>query len=189
MAQGAYLANLYASANGHQWHNNFAWGSQRNLCQWYGVYCNCTLAQMRECELKIDLSSNGLTGILPDLRENRFVRDNRTYIVSALSVHNNQLSGTIPSTFHTHVALNKTLHIDLSFNQLVGTVPVLSSLSPANEDILLDLRHNKLSGSLQVGNVAVQKFDVKNFLPQSNDGNQFDCPISELETSRPFILW
>lgn len=61
--QYQFLTELYNLANGDMWKNNTNWlvaNDTITLCDWHGITCSGKWVQ------KIDLSSNGLGGPLPD---------------------------------------------------------------------------------------------------------------------------
>lgn len=61
--QYQFLSELYDLTSGEMWANNTNWlihNDSITLCNWYGVTCSGKWVQ------KIDLSSNGLGGPLPD---------------------------------------------------------------------------------------------------------------------------
>lgn len=58
-----FLSELYDLTSGDMWANNTNWlvhNDTITLCDWYGITCSGKWVQ------KIDLSSNGLGGPLPD---------------------------------------------------------------------------------------------------------------------------
>lgn len=56
-----FLIELYNSTSGDDWKNNTNWlANDTSICDWFGVTCAGKYVQ------KLDLSSNGLGGPLPD---------------------------------------------------------------------------------------------------------------------------
>lgn len=167
-----YLKELYASTGGGtHWKNNFAWNSDRDMCQWYGVGCDCdfnnTLNRM-VCDVNVDLSNNHLKGFLPSVRT-AFDSKSKNFVLKSLVLHNNFLSGSIPADSH----LPRT-SFDLSYNRISGTVPPLFSPFTSAS---IDLRHNRFEGRL-ISNPG-QKLKLSNFQPYSEDQNRFTCPIPD----------
>ncbi|KAA8522306.1 hypothetical protein F0562_012979 [Nyssa sinensis] len=121
---------------------------------------------------KINLSSNALSGLIPeflgDLPNIRFLdlsrNEYRGAIPSALfkncyktkyiSLSNNNLSGSIPSSI---VNCSNLLGIDLSFNHLGGGLP--SQVCDIQSLRFLSLRSNVLTGSVQDQILACQSLE------------------------------
>lgn len=166
-----YLFELFASTQGLNWNHNFAWLSERRVCQWYGITCQCSSSL---CNLNIDLSSNNLVGTLPDLRNNNFNHNNTLYVVNSLILSDNKIAGTMPNFFPNIIPDN--FELDVSFNQLSGTIPHNGILS--RNIARLDLRHNSFTGFFHTNMEQWSKnVYIRSFQKQSEDQNKFECPI------------
>lgn len=84
MTERDILIALYDATNGDAWTNNSNWCSDADLSEWYGVYTDYQGRVM-----SIDLSSNNLTGSLPDEIGN-------LEVLWTLNLYNNELTGEIP---------------------------------------------------------------------------------------------
>ncbi|KAF7813010.1 receptor-like protein EIX2 [Senna tora] len=98
----------------------------------------------------IDLSSNGLTGVIPielgDLVE-----------LVSLNLSRNNLRGEIPYDIGRLVSLE---FLDLSRNHLHGSIP--SSLARIDRLSMLDLSHNRLSGRIPIS-TQLQSFNASSY--------------------------
>ncbi|WP_203337289.1 hypothetical protein [Nocardioides limicola] len=61
---GALLA-VYAATNGPAWTDRRGWGTDPNVCAWYGVWCHPDDDAARNLVRGLFLDGNGLTGALP----------------------------------------------------------------------------------------------------------------------------
>jgi len=130
------LVDLYHSTGGENWFYRslgalpggtgypalYNWNVTNTPCSWTGVTCNGNVVT------KIILSYSDLTGTLPNSLVNLTG-------LTELDLHNNQLTGTIP-TLPTGLTL-----LDLSYNQLAGAIPSLPTGLT-----WLDLSRNQLTG-------------------------------------------
>ncbi|EOY10966.1 Disease resistance family protein / LRR family protein, putative [Theobroma cacao] len=85
--------------------------------------------------LLLDLSSNQLSGEIPDCWENR--------ITSILNLANNNLTGIIPRSFGSMPSLES---LNLRSNNLFGKIP--SALQDFAKLMILDLSENQFNGSI-----------------------------------------
>jgi Leucine-rich repeat (LRR) protein len=119
----------------------------------YGTVPGC-LFQLPELEI-LHLSGNGLTGHLPDLRENSMLYD--------LVLSHNRLEGSIPESILFHSWKN----LDLSVNKLSGKLDQKMNAA-SNESSKLSLSINRLSGLVQPDFEGFSSVDIL-------EGNLFDC--------------
>jgi len=149
-----FLTELYTLTSGEMWVNNSNWlvnDNDTTICDWYGITCSGKWVQ------KLDLSSNGLGGPLPDqwervpylesidLASNKILGTLSASIgnlsLSSLILSGNSFRGTIPSTIGN---INSRL-LYLDNNQFTGTLP--SSLAMKSlQGFTLDL--NKVTGTI-----------------------------------------
>jgi uncharacterized protein (TIGR02145 family) len=123
------LVALYNATDGLNWTNNTNWLSAP-LTTWFGI-------TMENDRVKtIDLSSNNLTGTLP--QELGYLTE-----LKELTLDYNQISGNIPSETGS---LSNLERLYLKSNQLSGSIP--STLGQLGNLILLNLSVNELSGAL-----------------------------------------
>ncbi len=123
------LVALYNATGGLNWTNNTNWLSAP-LTTWFGI-------TMENDRVKtIDLSSNNLTGTLP--QELGYLTE-----LKELTLDYNQISGNIPPETGS---LSNLERLYLKSNQLSGSIP--STLGQLGNLILLNLSVNELSGAL-----------------------------------------
>jgi Leucine-rich repeat (LRR) protein len=121
----------------------------------HSSYLNCSY---------VDLSTNQFTGTLPrelsptiryfDVSENGFqgplpgIRDDYHTVISTLKFSDNHFTGTLPESFAK--AITRTLYLDVSSNQLSGTIPEFSLPWGAVDASLQQLifSNNTFNGSL-----------------------------------------
>ncbi len=120
------LIQLYDATNGDQWTDNSDWKST-SLDTWKGIVLTSDGQNVRE----IVLSSNGLTGNLPNISLPK---------LEVLQLQTNQISGNIPD-----LSLPMLENLQLFDNAFVGTLPSLSGCP--NLEILL-LYTNQLEGNI-----------------------------------------
>lgn len=133
-AERDVLMSFYMYNGSPFWTHSSGWGGDPNSnpCTWYGVTCTASGDHV----VSLDLSSNNLTGVMPNLTglataPNVAIRLQGNHFTGAIpalpssisqfSANNNQLAGTIPdlSGFASLTTFN------VSFNQLSGAVPAL----------------------------------------------------------------
>ncbi|KAL3803685.1 hypothetical protein HJC23_003739 [Cyclotella cryptica] len=130
------LKHIYKNLGGEWWINNSGWlDNETDHCEWFGIVCN----QMGQVS-QVNLKSNNLTGEL-------FYND--TWGVGYLfgdllnlekmDLAMNKIHGIFESW--QFIDLSKLVHVDISENQLTGTVDIL--LSPSI--LYLNLSHNAFS--------------------------------------------
>lgn len=100
--------------------------------------------------ISLDLSSNSLTGEIPD-------QITSLLALVALNLSKNSLTGRIPEDIGLLTRLD---FLDLSRNNLVGAIP--SSLSQLSNLGVLDLSFNNLSGRIPKS-TQLQSFDVSSY--------------------------
>jgi Leucine-rich repeat (LRR) protein len=127
------LVDFYHYTGGDDWNVNEGWlGEEGSECDWYGIRCHRWDTSPSHVS-SIELTTNGLTGSLPDsLPDLTRLR--------SLRLNGNSLEGPIPMAL-TEMAELGGLH--LAGNRLSGPVPgELLDLGLGR----LDLRHNQLNG-------------------------------------------
>ena len=125
-AERAALAALYNATDGDNWTRNTNWLSAAPVGTWHGVFTN-EFGRVKS----MSLSSNGLSGSLPDLSALTNLR--------SLRLDNNDLSGPLPDLSK----LTQLTVIYLPGNELSGPIPDLSALTNL---YYLYLFSNQLSG-------------------------------------------
>ncbi len=149
------LEELFAATGGDGWRRNDLWGSAAPLGRWHGVTTDSDGRVVR-----LDLSSNGLAGVLPaaigrlthlrhlDLGRNDLVGELTRSIgeltrLEVLDLQNNRLYRQLPAEIGQ---LTELRHLDVKRNGLWGRNPdELWQLENLQE---LDLRGNRMSGTL-----------------------------------------
>ena len=161
------LVALYNATNGPNWLNNDYWLSDRPIAEWHGVTTDVT---GRVVEL--DLSSNGLLGLLPselaDLEN-----------LKRLRLSDNQLYGNVPSALGT---LENLVSLDLSSNDLMGYLPrELGQLSDLDDIALAD---NGLLGCIPEGLRIVTDNDFNRMLLPfcGDEDDAFSRALDEIRT-------
>jgi Leucine-rich repeat (LRR) protein len=151
----AALMDLYNSTGGPNWTNKTGWGTDCNVCGWYGVTCN---SAGRVVQVK--LGQNGLSGFIPASIGN-------LTNLNELWLNYNQLSGSIPPQLGK---LSNLSYLTLSVNQLSGPIPPEFG-NLANLEHLL-LTDNQLSGLIppELGNLANLRYLFSDF-------NQLSGPV------------
>jgi len=156
MTQRSALMDFYTHTEGHDWHDNFGWNTEEDVCKWFGVACNDegfvkTISLRRNnlsgsltpklSSLKylqvLDLSENVIGGSLP--KEFGDLRDSLEMIYA----FSNQFNSSIPTEF---ALLKKLKVLSLDDNELTGTIPEDLYLNDQME--LFDVGSNHLSGSI-----------------------------------------
>jgi len=127
------LVALYAATNGSNWYRTAGsmWLSDAWVCFWDGIQCGGKAGDMHVTG--VILPSNGLTGVLSDLKGLNHV--------TTIDLSDNSINGNVPSSLAQLPALRSLV---LSKNQFAGQAPELfvngSSL------IVADLSSNFLTG-------------------------------------------
>lgn len=103
------LAVLYFGMTGSDWNNHTNWLTSEHCCDWYGVTCD----RYRQWMEALDLTKNVVAG--PILHEIVFFDQ-----LVALTLSNNQVTGTIPSEQLGNMAHLSILYLEN--NLLTGTV-------------------------------------------------------------------
>lgn len=132
------LIAFYKATNGDNWKNSTNWCSDKPISEWYGVYTNDN-GRIEH----LDLSSNNLSGVLPDEIGN-------LQELTAFSVEWNNLSGTIPTSIER---LDKLQIFRISCNNIEGPIP--EGIWRLTELIWFMAGSNKLNGTLPetIGNL------------------------------------
>jgi hypothetical protein len=99
---------------------------------WDGITCNLAADGSSLVITHMDISSQGLTGVLPSQITHL------SHLIT-LNASSNQISGTLPDT----LGASNLVSLDLSFNALTGPIPI-SLGSPRMNHLRLD--DNRLSG-------------------------------------------
>ncbi|BFG22001.1 hypothetical protein CerSpe_082750 [Prunus speciosa] len=115
----------------------------------------------------LDLSSNDLTGSLPDLTN--------LSSLEVLRLNNNKFSGAISGTHFSK--LSKLQVLDLSWNDLAGSLPDLTNLSSLEE---FNLYNNQLSGGIPESIGRMSKLKTIDFHMNSLEGVILETHFSKL---------
>ena len=146
MTERDILIALYDATNGDAWTNNSNWCSDADLSEWYGVYTDYQGRVM-----SIDLSSNNLTGSLPDEIGN-------LEVLWTLNLYNNELTGEIPVSIGK---LTELRNLDLSQNQLTGGLP--SEVGNMQNLVYSYLSNNQLTGTVPESLGRLTSLEYMNF--------------------------
>ena len=202
------LMALYKATNGDNWTNKTNWCSDKPLDEWYGVYTN-----NNDRVLIIDLSSNNLSGVLPDEIGN--LQELESFNVSGnniggsipesignllklkdFSAEYNKLEGTIPESIER---LTNLLAFRITKNSIEGSIP--GSIGQLTQLVLFMAAHNKLSGTIPEGVKDLKELKIfqidRNNIEGVIPGGFADLPLLEqlqltgnhLSGSIPFKLW
>ena len=125
------LMALYKATNGDNWTDKTNWCSDKPLNEWHGVYTN-----NNDRVHIIDLSSNNLSGVLPDeigsLQE-----------LESFNVNNNNIGGSIPESIGN---LSKLETFSVEWNKLEGTIP--KSIGKLTKLSIFRITKNNIEGSI-----------------------------------------
>ena len=148
------LLNFYSNTDGINWIQSDEWGETNTPCSWHGTRCRDGGV------IELNLNDNNLTG---------FIQEDISVIntLEAISLGNNQLSGSIPDLS----ALKNLWSISLPNNQLTGSIPPLAKLTNLGS---IDLNTNKLTGTIPDLSTLTKLHNLKLFL------NQLSGPIPDL---------
>ena len=155
MTERDVLIVLYDATNGDAWTNNANWCTDADLSEWYGIYTDYNGKVS-----SINLSSNNLTGTIPDeignlealwtlnVPYNQLTGEIPASIgkltnLWSLYLYRNQLTGSIPPELGN---MKQLVYCYLNDNQLTGTVP--ETLGNLTELEYMDFGGNMLSGDL-----------------------------------------
>ena len=156
MTQRSALMDFYNHTEGHEWHENFGWNTEEDVCKWFGVACNDEgfvktisldennlsgsltpkLSSLKYLQV-LDISENAIGGSLP--KELGDLRDSLKMIYA----FDNQFTSSIPAEF---ASLKKLKVLSLDNNELTGTIPEHLYLNDQME--VLDVGSNRISGSI-----------------------------------------
>lgn len=130
------LATIYFALGGDTWIENDSWLSTVvPLCEWTGVSCGDDSTLVRT----VDLSSNGLSGTLPD-------ELNLLKALRVLNISGNSIGGSLPPGFFN---LFKLEEINLSGNLLTGSLPEEYGNDGSFESLkTLNVCSNKITGTI-----------------------------------------
>ena len=149
------LVALYDATDGSNWIDNTNWLQTCDVCTWYGVTCD---ANSRIVEL--DLSANGLSGILPaeigNLSELRVLNLSGTASPAFRSpedikdiTKNAQGDGLLTGAIPPEIGnLSQLEVLDLSNNNFTDTIP--SEIADIPNLTILNLSDNSLEGCIPV---------------------------------------
>ncbi len=134
------LTALYEETNGHGWDYRDNWLTDAPLGSWYGVEVD-----QSGRVVGLDLSWNGLTGVIPP------ELGNLTHLAFLNLSVNNRLTGPVPETFAT---LHELTVLHLHDCDLTGPIP--AALGNLNGLESLQLDDNRLTGPIpaELGNLA-----------------------------------
>jgi hypothetical protein len=156
------LGVLYYATNGEFWPDIQFLNPNVHECDWYGIACNTTDVNV------LDISGKNLTGTLPLEIESL----TNLYL---LRLRDNFISGTLPDRIFK--SLDKLIWIDLSENQLGGTIPQNVGNFSVVEDLYLS--NNRLQGHVPFFP------NMQRLLLDQNKLTSFD---SQYATSAPFLV-
>jgi len=135
------LAVLYYATNGANWVNNENYLTDVFECMWHGVACNNETKVVN-----LTLASNNMVGNLPSEIAS-------LTSLERLNLKDNKLSGDyVRPNLCNHTKLEA---LDLSFNDLSGTVPFIDSA--CNKLTLLRVSHNFYTGTLSTSVNSLSK--------------------------------
>jgi len=123
------LKQLYDGLGGDDWTNKRNWLTNAPIDTWYGV-----TVDSRGSVTELDLSNNGLAGVIPP-------RIHKLEALESLDLGGNALTGRIPLEIG---ALRSLVTLNLRDNSLRWKVP--AELQFLDNLVTLDLRNNQLSG-------------------------------------------
>ncbi len=188
-ADSLVLVTLYNFAKGASWFDNTGW-LQAPVSQWHGITLNSNGRVM-----SIDLSDNGLAGLLPtplgtleELEELDLSYNDLTYSIPAslanltvlreLILWGNRLSGAIPPELGQMPALEK---LSLFLNQLTGQIPPeLGNISTLK---WLYLDFNQLEGT-----IPAELANITGLVELFVDGNSFTGELPLELTTFPSLI-
>ena len=125
------LTELYHTAGGRHWKNNWSWTTDRPLDSWTGV-----TTDRHGRVTKLDLSGNGLEGTIPSSLGN-------LSNLKELNLSGNKLTGSIPAELGN---LRNLETFELGYNDLTGSIPPqLGNFSNLRQ---MDLNENQLTGTV-----------------------------------------
>eukprot|EP00547_Thalassionema_nitzschioides_P016852 CAMPEP_0194241774 /NCGR_PEP_ID=MMETSP0158-20130606/7527_1 /TAXON_ID=33649 /ORGANISM="Thalassionema nitzschioides, Strain L26-B" /LENGTH=551 /DNA_ID=CAMNT_0038976727 /DNA_START=62 /DNA_END=1713 /DNA_ORIENTATION=- len=128
------------------WENHGGWLEASDECEWHGVECGAKGSGFENMVTRIQLTSNGISGSLPnDLAI-------LSSSLSSLVLEDNSLSGAIPDDIGQLMLLTD---LNLSGNQLIGNLPeVIGELESL---VLLDLSQNTFISTIptEIGMLSV----------------------------------
>ncbi len=130
------LVALYNGTNGSSWTDNSNW-LIGTVDTWFGISVNGSRVS------QVQLSGNGLSGIIPSSIDSLFV-------VTDVNLSHNNLSGTVPVVSKMALLTN----LDLSFNSLTGTLP--ASLGTLPNLSIVDFSSNNFSGAIPTAYGSLQ---------------------------------
>ena len=129
------LEALYTSTNGANWTTKTNWAADIPAATCLTGLHGVTLNE-RWSVWKLDLSSNNLTGSIPEDIED-------LHVLNTLDLSDNGLTGSIPEDLeHVH----DLYVLNLSENSLTGSIP--EDVGHLHQLRTLDLSHNSLTGSI-----------------------------------------
>ena len=180
------LIALYASTNGDNWTNKYAWLDDGAGCSWWGVFCLIVKVDVevvpgvtRKCNFPfvefIDLTSNNLIGSIPPelghLSNLRRLRLSGNWLtgrippdlgqlsnLEILEIFSNQLTGSIPPELGQ---LSNLEILDIFNNQLTGRIP--PELGQLSNLEILQIFQNQLTGGIppELGRLSrLQRFEL-----------------------------
>lgn len=161
MTERDALIALYDATNGDAWTNNTNWCTDADLSEWYGISMDNNGKVS-----SINLSSNNLTGTIPDEIGN-------LEALWTLNVPYNQLTGEIPASIGK---LTNLWSLHLYRNQLTGSIP--PELGNMKQLAYCYLDDNQLTGTVPetLGNLT--ELEYMNF-----GGNMLSGDLPQAVTS------
>lgn len=188
-ADSLVLVTLYNFSRGASWFDNTGW-LQAPVSQWHGITLNSNGRVM-----SIDLSDNGLAGLLPtplgtleELEELDLSYNDLTFsiptslasltVLRELILWGNKLSGAIPSELGQMPALEK---LSLFHNQLTGPIP--PELGDISTLKWLYLDFNQLEGA-----ISAELANITGLVELFVDGNNFTGEFPLELTTFPSLI-
>ena len=191
LTQRYILSVLFLTVGGNSWNVSTAWLTDSSECTWYGISCNT-----QEAITKLELSNNGLNGILSDelfyltdlegltLDHNTNIRGSIPSSVGLLTklkylnLDDNSISGRLPSELYT---LSNLEAIDMNDNALTG--PLESAVNLTNL-VIVQLQNNQLTGNIPADSFVGLEELVLLQLHQNNLTGTLDPICNEMPSRR-----
>jgi len=185
------LTEFFSATNGQNWDVNDGWGTSQNYCSWHGIACNAG-----GDVVKIDLSSNGLSGTPPpsifnlrSLTELNLGKNQIAFSFDGISAATRLASLILSETNLDSIvgigAATSLVELHLTDNDLKGEIPedifTLSNLR------LLYMNFNYLEGPIPSGISALQHLEEL-FLFNNRLNGQLPAALGSLRKLRVLAL-
>jgi Leucine-rich repeat (LRR) protein len=164
----AALMDLYNSTGGPNWTNKTGWGTDCNVCGWYGVTCN-SAGRVNRLELQV----NNLFGTIPTTIGNMLN-------LRILNLNLNQLYGSIPASIGSLTNLD---FLGVRGNNITGVIP--TSVGNLIKLVTIDFSYNGVSGMIPAG-IANSNYLQKLFLESNSLTGSIPVSIGNLPNLQTF---